>query len=153
MVVLGADHEQFVDNLMRHLKKHKKVDATNHGVPCKWAGCESSPCTSEVEWANHVDVHLEEVKEILGLGPAALTSGNTPVSVRQITLANVKFQNKDHVPMAPFSGDYLCQAGTQVTPRARPGWPPMTTTSFRLVVLEQTINSTAPVEPETTIAK
>jgi hypothetical protein len=69
-----------IDILKRHLKLHKKVDATNEGVPCKWAGCECSPCASNVEWANHVHVHLEQVKEIFGLGPAALTSGNSQVS-------------------------------------------------------------------------
>jgi hypothetical protein len=69
-----------IDNLKRHLNLHKKVDATNEGVPCKWAGCESSPCASEVEWTNYVHVHPEKVKEIFGLGPAALTSGNSQVS-------------------------------------------------------------------------
>jgi glutaredoxin-related protein len=71
------------DNRKRHLKKHKKVDTTNDGVPCKWAGCECPRCASEVEWANHVHVHLEEVKEIFGLGPATLTSGNSQVSASQ----------------------------------------------------------------------
>jgi hypothetical protein len=71
------------DNMKRHLKQHKKVDATNDGVPCEWAGCEFSPCASEVEWANHAHVHLEEVKDIFGHGPAALTSGNSQVSAGQ----------------------------------------------------------------------
>jgi hypothetical protein len=107
------------DNLKRHLKLHKRVDATNDGVPCKWAGCQCSPCASEVEWANHVHVHLEEVKEIFGLGPAALTSGNCQEIPSQVTLANDKFQNKDIVLVAPFRIDYLYHAGTQVTPIAK----------------------------------
>jgi hypothetical protein len=49
-----------IDNLKRHLKLHKKV-----------------------EWANHVHVHLEEVKEIFGHGPATFTSGNSQVSASQ----------------------------------------------------------------------
>jgi hypothetical protein len=71
-----------------------------------------------VEWAKHVHVHLEEVKEIFGLGPAVLTSGNSQEIPSQVALANVKFQNQDIVSVAPFSVDYLCHAGTQVTPIA-----------------------------------
>jgi hypothetical protein len=37
------------DNLKRHLKLHKKVDESNDGVPCDWAGCECSPCASPYE--------------------------------------------------------------------------------------------------------
>jgi hypothetical protein len=36
-----------------------------------------------------------------------------------VTLANVKFQNKDHVSVAACRVDCLCHSGTQVTPIAK----------------------------------
>jgi hypothetical protein len=69
-----------LDNLKRHIKQHKKKTSTyNNGFPCNWAGCAHPPFASELEWDNHVDAHMEEVKQTFGVGPAALVSGTSPL--------------------------------------------------------------------------
>jgi hypothetical protein len=84
------------DNLQRHVSKAHKKQMPYGAFPCHWAGC-NKPATEEQKrimarkdgtpeyipldfktadgWWTHVSRHLEEVKESMGLGPAALPSG------------------------------------------------------------------------------
>jgi hypothetical protein len=62
------------------------VDATNDGVPCKWAGCECPRCASEMQWAKHVHVHLEKVKEIFSTTTLASTHRGAQTAVFELDI-------------------------------------------------------------------
>jgi hypothetical protein len=90
-----------IDNLKRHIKQHKQKNVmyNNNGYPCNWEGCACPPTAEQIiatkgrkdtlqpmvwhfaneeEWEKHVYLHVEEVKQSLGVGPAALLSGKLP---------------------------------------------------------------------------
>ncbi|KAF8242119.1 hypothetical protein K440DRAFT_640152 [Wilcoxina mikolae CBS 423.85] len=139
-----------VENLKRHVVKlHKRKHDNIGGYPCQWMGCFQSPTTeqiseiegrmdrsqpmtwcfaSEGDWENHVDSHIDAVKQAYGLGPAALLSGKTNLKQRSVKSRMADSRKIIFSPIDQDSGasdiDYLSDhTGQQVTPVARPSNP------------------------------
>lgn len=86
------------ETLVRHVMYKHKKDAEGGDFNCHWHGCTMGSLADSVagkpmqqisdvkEWEQHVMTHMEEVKEVLGLGPRLSETGELPPCYLQQSL-------------------------------------------------------------------